>query len=197
MCSAGRPAGGAACRDAPLAAQGRSSVRCVPRPGTRSRSACPVADRPDGHSACAGSFFEHIDDLTVLRRMARPRAHVREAEFIEQPANMALVIDNAKALLNDPLEIDTAPAHNTVGGRIGPGLHDPCQFSFLCRRSTPGGSAIPGIYQPIGPRGIEPMHPVTQGLAIHSPDTGRIAAVLSVQHRCQRHKPADLVGILA
>jgi hypothetical protein len=54
--------------------------------------------------------------------MAWPGAHVREAQLLQERRDMALMIVDAEAVLDDPLEVDAPPAHDTVNGRIGTGL---------------------------------------------------------------------------
>lgn len=51
-------------------------------------------------------------------RVTRPGAHVREAQLLQQRRHMALVILDAEALLDDPLEIDAAPPHHAINGSI-------------------------------------------------------------------------------
>ena len=78
-----------------------------------------------------GKFFERLDDLRILRRVTRPRAHMREAQPLQKSRDMALVIGDAEAILDDLLEIDAPPAHDAVEGRIGTGLDNLCQLSEL------------------------------------------------------------------
>jgi hypothetical protein len=50
-----------------------------------------------------GSFFESLDDLGVLAGMTRTRAHMGEAQLLEQRSDIALVIGDAETLTNDAL----------------------------------------------------------------------------------------------
>src|SRR5215203_6484914 len=110
--SAGRRAGAGASRAAPIAARGRSSGRCGLRPETRSRPACPWQRRPDEHSASRQSFFESRDGLPILSRVASARADVGEAELLQDLADRALVVGDAEALSDKPLQVDAPPAHD-------------------------------------------------------------------------------------
>ena len=65
-----------------------------------------AADRQDGRSAYARSFFKGLDDFGVLTGMARARAHMGKAQLLEQRSDIALVIVDAEALVDDALEID-------------------------------------------------------------------------------------------
>ena len=130
-------------------------------------------------------FFVRIDDLATPRRVTRARAYVRKAKLLEQPADMAPVIGNAEALLDDMLEVDAPPAHDTIGGGIGTDLDDSGQFGLLVRRQARGWSAIPGIFQPVRPGDIEPVHPVAQCLPVHAANPGRIGPAHPIKHRRQ------------
>src|ERR687897_383480 len=87
----------------PIVGRSRSSGRCGPRPGTRSRPACPWRRRPDEPSASRQSFFERRDGLPILSRVASARADVREAELLEDLADRALVVDDAEAFGDEAL----------------------------------------------------------------------------------------------
>ena len=58
--------------------------------------------------------FESRNGLLILSRVASARADVGEAELLEDLADRALVVDDAEALGNDPLQVDAAPAHDAV-----------------------------------------------------------------------------------
>jgi hypothetical protein len=76
-------------------------------------------------------FFISLDDLAILGRVARSGAHMREAELLEQLADMAFMIVDAKAIVDHLLKIDASPAYNAVDGRVGSLLDDLGQFGFL------------------------------------------------------------------
>src|SRR6202453_5086809 len=65
--------------------------------------------------------FERLDDPLVLRRMARPCAHVREADFVQKLADIAGMKVDAEPLGDNPLEVDPTPAHGTIPFPIRPG----------------------------------------------------------------------------
>lgn len=92
---------------------------------------------------------------------------------------MALVIRDAKALLNHPLQINAAPADHAVPVTVG-SSHNQCrEFRLLVRRQAADRVVSSLIPQAIGPFGIEAVNPVSQCLAVHR------------QHRCgsPRHGP--------
>jgi hypothetical protein len=79
-------------------------------------------------------FFKSLDDALVLRRMARARAHMREAEFLQELSNIALVIVDTEAGRNDALQVDPPPTHDAVGFPVRAGFDDRRQFGQLgCR----------------------------------------------------------------
>src|SRR5271165_4943182 len=157
-----------------------------------SRSAWSLAGRRDERSARARSFFICFDNPLVLSRMARPRANVRKAEFLEKLADIAGVVVDAEALGDDPLEIDPSPAHHAVDFPIRTRLDDPGELGQLIGRQPRLGTARPIVEEAIGSCYVEAMNPVAQGLAIHSCDLSRLAAVHSVPNRSQRQKPSAL-----
>ena len=128
--------------------------------------------------------------------MARPRADVREAELLQELADRALVIDDAEALLDHPLQVDPAPAHDPVFGPIRPRLDDLGQVGQLLRRKARPGPFDRMSFSPSGPCCVEPMNPVAQRLPIHPADPRRLLPAHPVQHRGQRQKPPALLRML-
>src|SRR5450432_2473310 len=116
-----------------------SSLGSSPRAGsgTRFRPAFPPATRANGPSGSPRSFFIFLHHPGVLARMPGPGADVREAERLEQLADVALVIFNAEALGDGGLKVDPPPAHDSIDLRIGAGLDDRRQFGQL-RLAQPG-----------------------------------------------------------
>ena len=108
--------------------------------------------------------------------MARARADVREAEPFEKRADMALVILNAKARLDDTLEIDAPPAHHAVVFPVGTCFDDRRQFGLLSRRQARRPALRPIVQKPVGAGGVETVNPVAQRLTIHATDAGRVGA---------------------
>lgn len=82
--------------------------------------------------------------------MARSRAHVREAEFLQQLAHVALVIGDAETIRDDALQIDAPPAHHAVNRQVRSRLDNLREFGLLFRRQARRGAAIPGILQSVG-----------------------------------------------
>lgn len=68
--------------------------------------------------------------------MSRTRAHVGEAEFLQELADIALVIINAETFLDDLLKVDPPPAHHAVNGTVRALLHENCQFHLLLGRQS-------------------------------------------------------------
>ena len=83
--------------------------------------------------------------------MARPRANVGKAEFLEKLADIARVIVDAEALGDDPLEIDPAPPHNAVDFPIRTRLDDPGELGQLIRRQARLRTARPIVEEAFGP----------------------------------------------
>src|SRR5215203_5454659 len=90
-----------------------------------------------------------------------------EADLLQELADRALVIDDAKALLDHPLEVDAPPSHDTVLRTIGTRLDDLGEGAQLVR-CQPRQAAFRGnVLEPVGTVLIEPMNPVAQRLPIH------------------------------
>ena len=77
--------------------------------------------------------------MVILSRVASARADVGEDELLEDLADRALVVDDAEALGDDPLQVDAAPAHDAVPNPIRAGLDELCQL----RADPPTGVAGP------------------------------------------------------
>jgi hypothetical protein len=142
------------------------------------------------------SFFERRDRLGLLAWMKRAGADVREADLLQDLADGALVIDDPEPLLDDALEIDPAPAHDTIDRTVRAGLHDLGQCRQLRRRQARRGAFRPTVLQALWPLRVKPMDPVAQRLAVHAAEPGRVRPVYPVKHCRQRQKPTALVGVL-
>jgi len=141
-------------------------------------------------------FFICFDNPLVLSRVARTRAHVGKAEFLEKLADIAGVVVDAEALGDDPLEIDPAPAHDAVDFPVRTRLDDSGELFQLIGQEARLRTARPIVEEAFWSRCVETMNPVAQGLAIHSADLGGLAAVHSVPNRSQRQKPSALTRVL-
>jgi len=63
--------------------------------------------------------------------MTRARADVSEAELLQDLAHGPLVIDDAKALGDEMLQVHPPPAHDAVHGPIRSGLDEVRQLRLL------------------------------------------------------------------
>ena len=84
--------------------------------------------------------------------MARPGAHVREAELLQKLADIALVKVDPEPLGDDPLEVDPPPAHDAVPLAIRAGLDDLRELGQLLRRQTRLGTLRPIVDEPVRAR---------------------------------------------
>ena len=163
----------AAFRAGPIVGPGRFFGRCGPRPQTRFRSASSPAVLRDEPSTRVGS-------------RASP----------EELSDIALVEVDAEPLGDDALEVDPPPAHEAVLLTIRPGLDEGRERGQLLRRQAGLRAVRPIVDQALQTRGVEAMHPVAQGLAIHAADTGRRSAIHPVPDSGQRQKPPALIEVL-
>ena len=105
--------------------------------------------------------------------MARSRADVGEAELLQELADVALVIVDAEALVDDPLEVDAPPPHDAVLLTIRARLDDLRELGQLLGRQARLGTLRPVVHQALRTRSVEAMNPVAQRLAIHAADLRR------------------------
>jgi hypothetical protein len=95
-------------------------------------------------------FYIGLDDLAILRRMARPRADVAEAQLFQELADIALVIGHPEALLDDALQVDAPPPHHAVDRKVGTLLHDPRKLRLLLGREPLLSAGAVAFGQPVG-----------------------------------------------
>ena len=129
--------------------------------------------------------------------MLRAGADMGKAQFAKQSGYPALGIDDAKARLDHPLQVDPPPADNPVHRRIGAGLDNLAKFFHLDiaqvarpARALAVGEAIRSLF-------VEPVNPVPQGLAIHPTDPCGLSTAHAIVDRRKRQQTAALPGILA
>ena len=144
----------------------------------------------------AAKFFELFDLGRVLPEMARARRDVAEPEPPQQLADRALVISDVPAGQDEPLQIDTAPAHHTVAFELRAGFDQRRQLGFLLRAQPPRRSRRLAVDQSLRSLRIKAAHPITQPLRVHGPELGRDRPILSFVGRRNRQQPTSLVGIL-
>ncbi len=88
------------------------------------------------------------------------------AKSLQQRSDMALVIIDAEALLDDALEIDAPPAHD-ADLSVGACFDDCREFFPLRRRQTRCPPLRPIDQKPVGTSGVETANSVAQRLTIN------------------------------
>jgi hypothetical protein len=79
-------------------------------------------------------FLKASTMRSSCRRMARARALMREAKFLRELSDIALVIVDAEAGRNRDLQVDAPPAYDTVRFQVRAGFDNRHQFRQLrCR----------------------------------------------------------------
>ena len=78
-----------------------------------------------------------------------------EAQPLQKGRDMALVIGDAEAFLDDLLKVDAAPAHDTVDGGIGAGLDNLRQLGELLGRKLARGPLDQESRRPSGPAALK------------------------------------------
>ena len=133
-------------------------------------------------------FFKRLQHFGILARMARPGAHVRKPELVQQARDRALVIVHPEPVADHLLEVDPAPPHNAIGLRIGAGLHHRRQLRLLARRQLRNRARWLAVVQALGPIRVEPMRPDAQALAVHAANRCRFGPPHPTVDRRDRQK---------
>src|SRR5215468_10036812 len=128
--------------------------------------------------------------------MLWPCADIGKAEFLQKAPDTDLPKIDAKPLLDDAFKVDAAPTHHAVFQRIRASHDYRAQLLLLRHRQLRRPPRRGRIDETIRPFRVVGMHPVAQGLTIHSPDPSRSPAALPVQNRSQGQQPTRLIGIL-
>lgn len=103
----------------------------------------------------ARSFFESLDDLHILFGMTRPRADVREPNLLQQRPDMPLMLFDAEALDDHPLQIGPPPSHHAVLLPIGASFDDRRKFGELIWRQPRSRTTGPVVQQTVGPAALK------------------------------------------
>ena len=128
--------------------------------------------------------------------MTRSRGDVREAKFPEKRSDVALAIIDAEPFGDDVLEVNTTPTNDPFDFSVGAHFDNPGELRFLGCRQARRRPACPIVEKPIRAGLIEPVAPVTQGLAVHAADYGSLGTAHSVKNGRQRQQSPALVGVL-
>ena len=161
--------------------------RHAPRPGTRSRWACPELHRGGRHRPCRRGFFERLLGVRGGSGMLRAHRQTHEAERLQLLANRALVNRHAEPLLDRSAQIRLAPAYHAV--RLRPRLDKGRQFPKLCLVQATRWTGIAPVHKASQTLGIVAMNPVAKGLPVHAATTRRRRAVDPLQNQCQSQHP--------
>lgn len=95
------------------------------------------------------------------------------------------MVDHPEPFLDDLLEINPAPSDDAVLRPVWTRLDDLGEFRKLgLRQSALRTRRISGR-QPVGAVRVEPMHPVPQGLSIHSANSRGFLATPTFQNSCK------------
>ena len=128
--------------------------------------------------------------------MSGTRADVGIVEFLQKRADVSLAIDNAEALLDDPLEIDPPPANEAILLAVMPRLGDSSKLRQPFSAQPWRHAACMDVAQTIRTLIVKTMNPVAKRLALHSAYAGGVRPVHAIQHRSQRQQPTALIGVL-
>jgi hypothetical protein len=105
-----------------------------------------------------------------------PHREAGEAEPAQDLADRALVQLDREAGLDQRLEVDPPPADHAVPRRVRSLLDDLFQFPHLLGREPWFRPGMAPVAQAGEPLRVVAMHPVAQGLAVHSGVAGRLLA---------------------
>ena len=126
--------------------------------------------------------------------MLRPRRQPAEAQTAEQGAHGAHAKGHAEPRLDDPHQVDTTPPHHAVLGRIG-ALPNDLRHRLLLFRRQPGFGPATRLLVVVKTRQahrVVAVHPIAQGLAIHTAQPCRIRPRCALaNHRQGQHPSVD------
>src|SRR6201995_2220339 len=99
----------------------------------------------------------------------------------EKLADRPLVKAYLELALDPCLQIATPPPHDAVARQVRPVLNPADQFGFLFGRQARLRSRRTTIREPGKPVDIVSMHPITQGLPVHTAHLSRVPARVPFQ----------------
>ena len=78
-------------------------------------------------------FLKHPEHLFILLGMLGAARKPCEPQFYQERADMAFMVVDTEAGLDDALQINTAPANNAIDRRVWTRFHDLNEFALLLR----------------------------------------------------------------
>ncbi len=114
---------------------------------------------------------------------------------MQELAYRSLMIDHARALGDDPLQIHPSPAHHPICRTIRTGLDASRQVGQLLRGEARWVALGPVVLQPVGTELVEAVDPVPHRLAVHAADACRVRPVHPVEHRRERHQTSAPISV--
>src|SRR3974390_1152951 len=169
--------------------------RPASRPGTTPLSVYP-------ERACGGfpprgwqSFFERLDRIGALLVGPRPRAHMRKAQFLQDPVHGIVENREAELLVRANDQIPGPPAYHAVDGGDWSLIYDACQKCLLLVVELTGGARRWLVDQALWTLFVGPNTPVPQRLTIHAAGLGGLFPRGPVENRRYRQQPSRLSRI--
>jgi hypothetical protein len=97
---------------------------------------------------------------------------------------------DVKARLDQRLQVDPSPTHNTVPFQVWPLFDHALQRRHLLRRQPRLRPGMGAVVQTGEALGVVAMNPIAQGLSIHTGMLRRLGTRMPFQHECQgKHPP--------
>jgi hypothetical protein len=118
--------------------------------------------------------------------MLRAHREPHEAEFGQVLADRALVHLDPEQFLDARLQVDPAPAHHAILVDVRSRLDQGDQSLLLLRGQLGGAARRLAVAQSCQPLGVVAVHPIAQGLPIHTAGTGSRGAISALQHQGER-----------
>jgi hypothetical protein len=127
----------------------------------------------------------------ILFGMERPCGQLAQRQLCQQLADAAFVIPRTKVRLQPRLQIAAAPTHNAISRKIRSGLNKRLERHQLLGRQlrlTPRAATVRQARKAFG---VVMMHPIPQGLPVHTAPFCRRRPGLSFQHHGDRQQTPD------
>ena len=128
--------------------------------------------------------------------MLRTDRDPAKAEAMQQIADRAFGQRYPEFPLDFGRQVDAPPANHPIFGEVRAGPHPLPQHCRLCRRQLPTGAGRSSVRQTRQPFCVVAVHPIAQGLPVHTATLRSLFARTAVKHQRQRQHPPGRRGIL-
>src|SRR3954465_9194335 len=176
-------------------ASGSSSDPRAPRPATIVLWGCRSGGPPGSLPRGPGGFFKSLQRLRVLGIVTRASRELAVAERAQFAAQRRLAERDPKLLPDPQGQVLQPPAHHAMDRRRRAVLHPLCQGLALAVVQLAGVPGSLAVDQAFRPAGVEPHHPVPDGLQPDAADLRGFGPRAAILDFGQGQQPPTLTRI--